>query len=83
MPTYQYQAKTHEQSCDHCKDGFDIIQRIADPKLITCPHCGNPIARVIAAPALGRSQSNLHDRAKAAGFHTLKKVDHGTFEKMY
>lgn len=83
MPTYEYQAVNPKKCCDYCRNGFDILQKIVDARLSACPKCGAPIQRVLSAPALGRSQSNLHDRAKAAGFHSIKRVDKGTFEKMY
>lgn len=83
MPLYVYEAVDAAKSCDKCRSGFEISQRLADPKLETCPDCGSPVLRVIQAPGLGHSQTDLHYRAKRAGFHTLKKVDNGTFEKLY
>ena len=48
-----------------------------------CPDCGAEIFRVIQAPGLGRSKTDLHYRAKRAGFNCLKKVEKGEYEKMY
>ena len=48
-----------------------------------CPDCGAPVFRVIQAPGLGRSQTDLNYRAKRAGFHSLKRVGRGEYEKMY
>ena len=83
MPLYVYEARDGKKSCPNCRGGFEISQRLSDPKLEKCPRCGNPVFRVIQAPGLTHSQTDLHYRAKRAGFHTLKKVDHGTFEKLY
>lgn len=83
MPVYDYEAKEPTKSCPHCKDGFEITQRIKDKSLTTCPECGNPVFKVITAPAIGRSKSKLDDRAKNAGFTKLKKVSKGEYEKMY
>ncbi len=83
MPLYVYEAKEKNVSCRKCRDGFEITQRLSEDKLTTCPECGAPIYRVIQAPGLTHSKTDLHYRAKRAGFHTLKKVDSGTFEKMY
>lgn len=83
MPLYVYEAKDKRLSCDKCCEGFEITQRLSEDKLTNCPACGNPIYRVIQAPGLTHSKTDLHYRAKRAGFHTLKKVDTGTFEKMY
>jgi len=52
MPTYAYRAVDSEKSCDHCGSGFEIIQRITEPELPSCPHCKNPISRVLFAPAV-------------------------------
>ena len=83
MPLYVYEAKDEGKSCEHCKNGFEINQKLSEDKLEHCPWCKAPIYRVIQAPALRHSQTDLHYRAKRAGFHSMKRVDSGTFEKMY
>ncbi len=52
MPTYGYRAADPEKSCDHCRSGFEVVQKITDPALNLCPHCKNPIHRVLFAPAV-------------------------------
>jgi len=52
MPTYAYRAVDSDRSCDHCGSGFEIIQRMAEPALTSCPHCKSPISRVLFAPAV-------------------------------
>jgi putative FmdB family regulatory protein len=83
MPVYDYRAKDSAQSCEFCRLPFEMTRRLSDPPLENCPKCGAPIVKLISAPALGRSKSMLDDRAKAAGFHKLKRVDQGAFEKLY
>jgi len=83
MPLYVYEARDGHKSCPFCRGGFEVTQRLSEDRLEKCPKCGNPVFRVIQAPGLTHSQTDLHYRAKRAGFHTLKKVDHGTFEKLY
>lgn len=83
MPLYVYEAKDAAKSCPKCRDGFEIMQRLADPKLERCPYCRNPVFRAIQAPGLTHSKTDLHYRAKRAGFHTLKKVQKGEYEKLY
>ena len=83
MPLYVYEAKDPEKSCPKCRTGFEIDQRLCEKKLEKCPECSSPIYRVIQAPALGHSKTDLHYRAKRAGFHTLKKVNKGEYEKIY
>lgn len=83
MPMYVYEAKERAKSCQKCADGFEIMQSIADPKLEVCPDCGAPVFRVIQAPGLGHSRTDLNYRAKRAGFHTYQKVQKGEYEKLY
>ena len=81
MPIYVYEAK--EGGCAHCRAGFEIAQSIKDDRLTACPDCGAAIQRVIQAPGLTHSKTDLHYRAKRAGFHSLKRVNKGEYEKMY
>jgi putative FmdB family regulatory protein len=83
MPIYEYQAKDSGQSCAHCADGFELMQRMSDAPLEACPECAAPLTKLISAPAVGRSESGLDDRAKSAGFHKLERRDKGTYEKKY
>ena len=83
MPIYVYEAKDAKKSCAKCRGGFEISQSIKDDRLTACPDCGAPIERVIQAPGLTHSKTVLHYRAKRAGFHSLKRVEKGEYEKMY
>ena len=83
MPIYVYEAKDEKLACGRCRGGFEVSQSINDAKLESCPDCGAPILRVIQAPGLGHSKTDLNYRAKRAGFHSLKRVGRGEYEKMY
>ena len=83
MPVYVYEAKEPAKGCAKCAKGFEIVQSIEDARLEKCPDCGAPIFRVIQAPGLGHSRTDLNYRAKRAGFHTYKKVQKGEYEKLY
>lgn len=83
MPLYVYEAKDAKHACAKCRAGFEITQSLKDDRLTSCPDCGAPIYRVIQAPGLTHSKTDLHYRAKRAGFHTLKKVQKGEYEKIY
>ncbi|HYA91158.1 MAG TPA: zinc ribbon domain-containing protein [Thermodesulfobacteriota bacterium] len=52
MPTYEYRAIDPEKSCDDCRQGFEVIQRMAESALTLCPRCKNPVSRVLFAPAV-------------------------------
>ena len=83
MPIYVYEAKEPKRGCAKCRASFEVTQHLNDERLTECPDCGAPIYRVIQAPGLTHSKTDLHYRAKRAGFHTLKKVNKGEYEKVY
>lgn len=83
MPLYVYEAVDPKRSCAKCRDGFEVSQSLKDAKLTQCPDCGAGVYRVIQAPGLTHSKTDLHYRAKRAGFHTLKRVNKGEYEKIY
>lgn len=82
MPIYEYQAADAERSCAHCRDGFEHFHKCAGV-LTACPACGAVVQKLISAPNVGASASGADDRAKSAGFHKLKKVSTGEYEKLY
>ncbi len=81
MPVYVYEARG--KGCVRCAEGFEVSQSINDARLTCCPDCGAHVVRVIQAPALGHSKTDLNYRAKRAGFHALKRVQKGEYEKIY
>ena len=52
MPMYVYITSGREKGCDHCRSGFEVVQRITEPELTLCPHCHHSIRRVLFAPAV-------------------------------
>lgn len=44
MPLYEYQ-------CQQCGNRFELIRKFSDPPVETCPKCGGPVEKLIAAPA--------------------------------
>jgi putative FmdB family regulatory protein len=83
MPIYEYQADDSGHACSFCRNGFELLRRLSDPPLDRCPECGTEVHKCISAPAVGGSKSGLDDRAKSAGFHKLKKLGKGEYEKEY
>jgi putative FmdB family regulatory protein len=83
MPTYEYEAKEPEKSCERCRQPFEVIQRISEPPLTACPACGQPVRKIISLPSIGPSASGFDDHAKNKGFHKLKRVSKGEYEVKY
>jgi putative FmdB family regulatory protein len=52
MPTYEYRAVDPDKGCDHCRSGFEVIQRMTDPALTYCPHCKSSVHRVLFSPSV-------------------------------
>ena len=83
MPIRQHQAADPDRGCEQCRLPFGRIERLNEAVLTACRQCGAPVGRLIAAPAVGGSRSGLDDRAENAGFHKLKRLGRGEYEKQY
>lgn len=83
MPIYEFIARNQCQRCPTCQGGFECLLRLGEPVPATCPDCGAPVRKCISAPNVGASVSGFDDRAKASGFHKLKKTGKGEYEKQY
>ena len=83
MPIYEYEAVDQKAACAKCRNVFEKIQTLGEPPLTKCPACGAAVRKVISAPASLRSHGDFDSRAKAAGFHKLKRLGKGEYEKQY
>ena len=45
MPIYEYE-------CNACQKRFERMQRLSDPLITVCPHCGGGVRKAISAPAI-------------------------------
>ena len=67
MPTYAYRAVNPDRCCNHCRSGFEVIQRMNEPVLTCCPQCQSPICRVLFAPTVvikGRPPTETDQKIK-------------------
>lgn len=82
MPFYEY-INADEAGCDHCRDGFTVLQRLNDPRLSVCPSCGHPVRRVISPPNVvsGRAHMLKTSSIEQAGFTQYRKIGKGVYEK--
>ena len=83
MPLREYICRDEERNCDFCKAGFEHLEKLDQPPLESCPRCGAFVDRRISPPSFGASKSGLDDRAQRAGFHKLRKLGRGEYEKQY
>jgi len=83
MPIREYQVSDPAQGCAACRRPFERLEGLQEPPLDKCPACGVPVSRLISAPVVGGSKSSLDRRASQAGFHKLKRLGKGEYEKQY
>jgi len=50
MPIYEYEALSPGRRCLKCSRPFEVIQRLSDPPLPSCPECGQEVRRKISKP---------------------------------
>lgn len=67
---------------------FEIMQRIADPALTEHPETGEPVRRIITAPALALKHSSRREREVLSdgnlsrhGFSRYERAGDGTYER--
>jgi putative FmdB family regulatory protein len=83
MPIREYQVDDPAQGCAVCRRPFERLEGMQSPPLDKCPVCGALLRRLVSAPAVGGSKSSLDRRASQAGFHKLKRLGKGEYEKQY
>ena len=49
MPIYEYQ-------CESCEKRTEAIQKLDEPPLTICPHCGGPLRKLMSAPSFQSDQ---------------------------
>ncbi|HVH33718.1 FmdB family zinc ribbon protein [Tahibacter sp. UC22_41] len=81
MPIYEYIAQ--ENGCARCATGFDLLQKLGDAELQTCPDCGTPVRRKISAPntIVGNSHLTSEGHAAKHGFTQYRRAGGGVYEK--
>lgn len=83
MPIREYQVNDPAQGCAACHRPFERLEGLKALPLAKCPVCGAPVSRLISMPTVGGSKSSLDRRASQAGFHKLKRLGKGEYEKVY
>ena len=79
MPLYDYAPKSGR--CGRCQGRFEVMQRVAEPKLKKCPECGKAVERLVSAPALGGKYAVTPQKIKESGMTQYKKAGDGVYEK--
>lgn len=81
MPIYEYQSAT-AQTCDHCRNGFEQLQKLGEARLLVCPNCNAPVRRVLSAPSLTKPGPSLEPaNLEQHGFTQYRKSGKGVYQK--
>ena len=79
MPLYDYAPKSGK--CRRCGGRFEVMQRVAEPKLRRCPACRKPVERLISRVALGGKYSVSDSKVKSLGLTKYRKAGDGVYER--
>jgi putative FmdB family regulatory protein len=79
MPIYEYEAKSSGRKCRKCSSGFEVIQRLSDPPLSSCPECGGEVRRRISRPRVilpGSARGEDEVERKVADYESKGMYSH-------
>ena len=79
MPLYDYAAVG--KGCPTCRKGFEVMQKLSEPKLKKCPACKRPVERLISKVALGGKYALTPNKIKNSGMTQYKKAGDGYYER--
>ena len=79
MPLYDYAPVSGE--CERCGGRFEVMQRVADPKLERCPECAAPVARLISKAALGGKYAVTESKIRSSGLTRYTRAEDGVYER--
>jgi predicted nucleic acid-binding Zn ribbon protein len=85
MPIYVYRAKDHAGpcDCDCCDGGIEVWHKPGAAPLHKCPKCGRTVEKAVSSFSIGLSRTGFDQRAREKGFHQLKRLGEGEYEKVY
>ena len=61
MPIYEYKAAELNETCKHCREGFEVFQGINESPLSVCPICGNKVNKLISLCRSAVIEESLED----------------------
>ncbi len=81
MPIYEYEPV--DESCEFCRDGFELLRSFSDEPLTQCPQCHGPVRRVVSAPFVQARPLNPLSPSYLAekGFTKYEKTADGEYTK--
>jgi putative FmdB family regulatory protein len=85
MPIYCYRAVEKEKGCEHCREVFEVTQKMSDAAIEKCPQCSLPVERIVTSFSTyyNRTKEMLSNKnLKEKGFTKLVKEEKGVYRKV-
>jgi len=79
VPLYDYAAVG--KGCPKCRKGFEVVQKLSEPKLKKCPACGKPVERIIGAVGVHTKFAMSKSRLNDLGMTKYVKTSDGSYER--
>ncbi|MSQ49997.1 MAG: zinc ribbon domain-containing protein [Betaproteobacteria bacterium] len=79
MPLYDYAPQSGQ--CKQCHGRFEVMQRLADPKLAHCPVCKQSVVRLISAAAVHSKFSMAPSKLNDLGMTKYVKTSDGSYTR--
>lgn len=80
MPIYVYRASDAEQSCDTCREDFEVLQSMKDDALTECGDCGSAIEKVPVVPGMAFPKGPA--ALRNMGMARLERRSDGSYENV-
>ena len=74
MPTYEY-------LCHGCRRELEAHQRMSDPPLVSCPHCGGTVERLVSGGVAVHTGGHEHHDGQACSLETTGRTCCGATER--
>ena len=79
MPLYEYAPKSGR--CNRCDGRFEVMQRLSEAKLKSCPTCGKAVERLVGGAAVHTKFSMSPSKLKDLGMTKYVKTSDGSYER--
>jgi putative FmdB family regulatory protein len=79
MPLYDYAPKSGK--CARCGGRFEVVQKIAEPRLKRCPACRKPVERLVSAVSVQTKFSTSNSKISDLGMTKYVKTSDGSYER--
>ncbi len=79
MPIYEYVAEDADSGCPECGHGFEVLQKVGESPVETCPRCRARVKRVLSlcrANVVENSEASVRVESRISGYEKEGKWSH-------